>query len=87
MSTESSPTRLRSLIQGAGIGAVLLAIYLFLFPLPVLAADAAGFSLRNRTKVGEKVTDPIVFLAKRIPLYEAYLKGSRKLMESLYLAA
>ena len=89
MSADPVPTRprFRSLLPGAGIGCVFLGIYFFLFPLPVLAADAAGFSLRDRTKIGEKVTDPIVFLARRIPPYEAYLKGSRQFMEFLYLGA
>ena len=80
------PRRTRLWIQGLGLTSVLVAIYLFLFPLPVLAADAVGFSLRDQTKAGEAVTDPIVYLAERLPPYRAYLMGSRQLLEYLYLA-
>ena len=84
--SPDTPRRPRPWIQGLGFASVAAAIYLFLFPLPVLAADAVGFSLRDRTKVGEAVTDPIVYLAERLPPYRAYLMGSRQLLEYLYLA-
>ncbi|MCB1228957.1 MAG: hypothetical protein KDN19_01750 [Verrucomicrobiae bacterium] len=80
---ESKP----GLLRLAGVFVVLGAVfYFFLFPLPVLAADVAGISIRQKTEAGRVLTDPIVWLAKKVPPYGAYLKASRNLAEFIYAA-
>ena len=78
--------RPRLSLQVAGIVLGVLAFYLFAFPIPVVAADAAGFSLRQKSDLGKAITNPLAWVAKRVPPYRAYLEGSHHLFEALYAA-
>lgn len=83
-STKPSPPKLGR--QCAAIAAGLFAFYLFVFPIPVIAADAAGFNLRQETDFGKAITNPLAWVAKRVPPYKAYLEGSRRVFGYLYAA-
>ncbi len=77
-----------SLIRQVGaICGMMLAFYFLLFPLPVIAADAAGISIRQKTDVGKVITAPLVWTAEHLPPYKAYLETSRRLIGMLYTVA
>lgn len=77
-----------SLLRQAGaICGMVLAFYFLLFPLPVIAADAVGVSIRQKTGVGKVITAPLVWTAEHLPPYKAYLETSRRLIGMLYTVA
>ena len=80
----TEPTRSQNIRQGAAIVSMLLAFYFLLFPLAVVAGDAAGFSLRNKSKIGKAITNPLVWVAEKVPPYKGYLMTSRQLIQLLY---
>lgn len=79
-----SAKRTSPLFQVAGICGMLLAFYFLLFPLPVIAADAAGISIRQKSDTGKVITAPLVWTAGHLPPYKAYLETSRRLIGMLY---
>ena len=69
-----------SLIALSGV----IVFYFFLLPIPIVAANVAGFRIQNEVKPVKALTMPIQRTAKNVGPYRFYLTAWRDVFQFVY---